>query len=195
MENNNITMKELKEEEQYNFYQTYLIHDFPESEVKPYDIIEESTGQGKYISYGFFRNLEPLGYAFMTKAKENGGLLMDYFAVIDKHRSKGLGSSIVETIKRELQGRYESVIIEVENPEVEMDEKKKEVRNRRIAFYLKNGFKMSNIQSRVLTDEYLIMTLELGKELEERQVYLELQAIYQALFGFEFFENNICMSL
>jgi GNAT superfamily N-acetyltransferase len=184
-------MKILSAPERHNFYHTYLIQDFHASEVKPFETIEKLVRQGKYICFGFFKDSEPLGYAFFTKSNDNQALLIDYFAVIKSHRSKGLGSKFLTEIKNTLYSKYATIIIEVEDPKFALDENNKSIRIRRIQFYLNNGFKTVNVLSSILTDEYLIMTFDLDKRLQDEIIFDELQEIYYTLFGKDFFNQNI----
>lgn len=188
-------MKILSASERQNFYITYLTKDFHESEVKPFEMIEKFVNQGNYLCYGFFEDSEPFGYAYFTKSVDERVLFLDYFAVVKTHRSKGLGSHFLTEMKSKLFDTYAILMLECENPTFSLNEKDKRNRIRRIKFYLKNGFKQSNILSRVLTDEYEILTLDLGKPLPEHMLFDELQQIYNTLFGKEFFEQNINMRI
>jgi GNAT superfamily N-acetyltransferase len=181
--------------ERYNYYKTYLLHDFLASEVKPFELIEKLVQQEKYLCYGFFEDKEPFGYAYFAKADKEQALLLDYFAVLNTHRSKGLGSSFLTEIKNALFGKYLVLFAEVENPSYSLEEDNKKIRTRRIEFYLKNGFTISNILSRILTDEYLILTLDLGGQHREDILFDELQQIYLTSFGKDFFDKNIYMRI
>jgi GNAT superfamily N-acetyltransferase len=185
--------KALNTEERYNYYKTYLLQDFHVSEVKPFELIEKLIQQDKYLCYGFFEEKEPFGYAYFAKSDQEQALLLDYFAVVEEHRSNGLGSSFLAEIKNALKGKYSVLFAEVENPSYAVDELNKSIRTRRIEFYLRNGFTVSNIQSRILTDEYLILTLDLGGQHQDDSSFNELQQIYLASFGKDFFDKNICM--
>lgn len=184
-------IKILTDTERYNFYTTYLVQDFHESEVKPFEMIEKLVQEGNYLCYGFFKDRKPLGYAYFTKSTDEQVLFLDYFAVINTHRSKGLGSHFLNEMKKILFDTYAVLMLECENPTFSLDENDKSNRIRRINFYSNNGFKQSNILSRILTDEYVILTLELGKRLPENIFFDELKQIYNTLFGKDFFEKYI----
>ncbi len=187
--------KVLSAPERSDFYKTYLVKDFHASEIKAFELVEKLIQQEKYLCFGFFNDTEPLGYAYFTKSDNEQALLLDYFAVMKSHRSKGLGSCFLTEIYNNLYGKYTVLIAEVENPEFALDEKNKKNRIRRIEFYLKNGFKISNVLSSILIDEYLILTLDLGGQLYDDILFEDLKQIYLTLFGKDFFEQNIHMRI
>jgi len=186
-----MNMKVLSEQERYYFYHSYLAKDFHESEVKSFALIEELILQGNYLCIGFFQDTEPYGYAYFAKSDQAQILLLDYFAVVQPHRSEGFGSAFLKDINNYFCGNYCMLVAEAENPAFAMEESGRTISNRRIEFYLRNGFKTSNVVSRVLTDEYQILTLDLGKELPDDLLLLELQHIYPTLFGEAFTKKNI----
>ena len=184
-------IQELSANQRENVYNNYLRVDFHESEVKPLKQIEGLIEKDNYVCYGFFEGEDLLGYTYFVKTKSSNTLLLDYFAVNKQYRSNGLGSKIIKSIKNKLHGKYSLLLGEVENPEFACDDNDKSMRERRIAFYLKNGFKVSNVKSSVLVDDYVIITLNLGKELNDREIYQEMSEIYRVVFGEKFFNDHI----
>lgn len=76
-----------------------------------------------------------------------------YFAVEETHRDKGYGSRIL----REVQSRYPKhrIIADVEEPFPGADNV--EQRERRIAFYRKNGYELTEVRYRWAGERYLIL--------------------------------------
>jgi GNAT superfamily N-acetyltransferase len=166
--------------------------DFPKSELKPFSMIEELVQKGNYLCYGFFDGNQPYGYIYLTRSNSRESVFIDYLAVHKEHRSKGLGSTFLEELKCNLDGNI--LILEVEDPIVAIDENDLNKRNRRIDFYLKNGLTLTNIKSRVFTDEYCIMTYSLEDNNGNDSLEAELADIYLQLFGNDYFERNISIT-
>lgn len=186
-------LKELLKVERADVYNEHMLEDFHESEVKPLDMIEDLIENGHYKSYGFFEDKELLGYAYFIKAKES--ILLDYLAVTPEYRSKGYGSRFLQIIRHTFKETYSSLIAEVENPRYSLNKDDKFNKMRRISFYLKNDFEVSNIESCVIRDQYTIIKLNLDRELEDKEIYEELGNIYKKIFGEEYFKNNISVSV
>lgn len=184
-------IQKLTKEKRLDIYNNYLIKDFHKSEVKPFDLIEGLVEKDKYACYGFYENEELLGYVYFVKSDFENSLFIDYLAISKEYRSKGFGSRFITTIIENFSEEYSSLIAEVENPEFSIDESDKVNRERRIKFYLKNGFKLSNLKSRVVDDNYVMIQLPLKRELQYKEIYKKMIEIYQTVFGIEFYEKNI----
>ncbi|HEX3023488.1 MAG TPA: GNAT family N-acetyltransferase [Lachnospiraceae bacterium] len=181
-------MKILSATERKDFY-NIMKQDFPKSELKSFSMIEELVQKGNYLCYGFFRGNQPYGYIYLTKSTSRECVFIDYFAVLKEHRSKGLGSTFLEELKCNLDGNI--LMLEVEDPIVAIDENDLNKRNRRIDFYLKNGLTMTNIKSRVFSDEYCIMAYSMDDSSRNDILEDELADIYLLLFGKDYFDRNI----
>ncbi len=184
-----MNLKELKSDERLHVYNNYLINDFHKSEVKPLDLIEHLIEEGKYKCYGFYEEQDLLGYAYFVNSKES--ILMDYLAVNAEHRCRGLGSKFISVINEEFSKDYATLLSEVENPKYALDETDRCNRERRISFYMKNNFELTNIETRVLEDEYMIIKFKLNRELNIDEINREINAIYETIFGEEFFNKHI----
>lgn len=138
---------------------------FPAGEIKPFERIKETYENGEYMAYGLYEHAEDkecLAYAWMCTAPSQDWILLDYYAVTEKLRGKGLGSRFLQKILKDCtQGA--PVIIEVEDPDKPGDdpgispEEEKKKRLRRIAFYLRNGAKETELHACVLQVNYRIM--------------------------------------
>lgn len=188
-------LKQLSKKQRENIYNNYMIYDFHKSEVKPFETIEKLVERGNYMCFGCYEDIDFLGYAYFVKSDNTNNLLLDYFAVNKQYRSKGLGSKIILTMKEQLTGKYSSLLGEVENPEFANDDNDKLTRERRIAFYLKNGFKVSNVKCRVSVDSYVMINLGLDKELNDKEISEEMNELYNIVFGEEFFKKHIRISI
>lgn len=186
-----MVMRSLSKEERYEFYHNYLVRHFHESEVKSFPLIERLVQETKYLCCGFFEEDRPLGYAYFARGGEGQMLLLDYYAILEDYRSQGLGGKFVKEIEKYLAGQYAALIAEVENPDYSEDEEDRRVRERRIQFYLRNGFAMSKVVSRVLTDEYNLMYKAWGGPVKDEEVYGNIQQLYLGIFGEEFYRSNI----
>lgn len=188
-------MKILTSEERDYFYHNYLLNDFHESEVKPLNLIEQLISNGNYQCIGFFKNKVPMGYAYLIKSNDDKVLFLDYFAVIKTHRSNGLGSIFIDHLKNTFKDKYTSLIAEVENPYYSENEKDKHNRNRRINFYLQNGFKITNICSRVKNDEYHIINIDFQQNSDETELFNYLKQIYISMSDYNFFTKHVKLRL
>lgn len=182
-------LKELTKTQRSYVFNNFLINDFHKSEVKPLDLLERLIENGHYKCYGFYEDDELVGYAYFIKSKDS--ILMDYLAVNSKYRCRGFGSRFIELIEEKFKGEYSSLLAEVENPKYSLDEDDKSNRQRRIDFYIKNGFKLSCVETCVYKDQYTMINLKLDKHLDDEEIVKETTHIYKTIFGEDIFERHI----
>lgn len=186
-------LQELTKMQRAKIYNEYLINDFHKSEVEPLEIIEGLIDRGHYKCYGFYEDKDLLGYAYFIKTKDS--ILMDYLVINPNYRCKGLGSKFIEIIKDKFKAEFSSLLAEVENPKHSLDDIDKCNRERRIQFYLKNNFNISNIESCVYKDQYSIINLKLKEQLTDEKIYKEVEKIYKIIFGETIFKEQISISV
>lgn len=124
-------------------YNTHMIYDFPDNELKPLNSMLTSVSAGIYDCIGFFENNELLGYAFFVRLEDY--YLLDYFAVVENKRNLGYGSMFLRLLSEYLSNA-KSIIIEVENPKFATSDIELNVMNRRMDFYRRNGFVSTDVE-------------------------------------------------
>lgn len=168
-------LKEMKE-----IYQGMMKRHFPPDERKPFWYIEENFKEGSYVGYGLYGDgYDPailtegdgdcLAYAWMRFMREEGWILLDYYAVTEKLRGQGNGSRFLKSVLQEVTQEY-PLLLEVEDPDQlgdldgEAAREERGKRLRRIHFYLKNGVKETELRARVFDVPYRIMVYEGSKQ-------------------------------
>jgi GNAT superfamily N-acetyltransferase len=188
-------IKILDNKERHSIYHEHLQKDFHQSEVKPYTLVEKLVTEQRYLCNGLWDDEELKGYAFFVKGSDSKTLLLDYFAILSDYRSQGLGGKFIQAIQEKIIKDKRSLIAEVENPAYASDEQSRDLMNRRIQFYIRNGFKQSKIWCRVFTDEYMIIYYNEKPHQDEAGLVMELKQVYQAIFGEEICHNQIHIRL
>lgn len=185
---------QLDKKERQEVYDNHLLADFHESEVKPFSMIEKLIQRNEYKCYGFLEGNSLVGYAYLTKAKDSSSLVIDYLAVCSGNRSNGLGSKFIDILKEKFKENYSSILAEVEDPEASTSREDKENRDRRISFYIRNGFSVSGVKTKVLVDDYRIIKLSLQREMTDSEVTEEIRKVYKTIFSEEFYKKHIHVS-
>ena len=159
LQRQDIDIKILTGEEILDIYTTHSIRHFPEDERKPVSSIQRMTAEGIYTGYGLYSRMESgslLGYAFFTVLPDQGGCLLDYFAVMEDHRSHGIGSLFLQYIKssfRDIPG----FLIESEDPDYAENPSEYSVRCKRLDFYERNGAVFTGIRASVFGVPYRLL--------------------------------------
>lgn len=180
MEQRNLTLDQCRD-----IYDTYLCHDFPADEVKPFSVIRDAFDRGAYSAKGFYENGQLQGYAFFHR--EKNWILLDYFAVCSGIRGQGIGSRIFALIRESLQPG-ETLFIEAEKPNEE-DPATLTIRQRRIAFYRRNGATMSGVLGWAFGVCYRL--LYCGNHISDDDVEQGMKAVYASLLSPASFQANI----
>lgn len=163
-------------------YRTHLVRDFPADEVKPFSDIRRLTAQGRYVCYGGFDGAALQGYAFFARHPSAPLLLLDYYAVCAPRRGQGVGSALLGLLARELSA-CDGVLAEVERADCAPDEAARCIRQRRIAFYLRNGFRRTAVRATLFDVPYELMYLPLSADPGDGALRERLDALYQGILS------------
>lgn len=172
-----LSIKVLTNKQVEELYEKSLKVDFPENERKPLDLILHKMEEGVYEPLGVAQGDEILGYTFFFRSGKD--YLLDYYAILGEHRNKGLGSRFLSLIA-EYYKDADSVICEVEDPTCALSQEEEDIQKRRYAFYLRNGFRDTEVRTRVFGADYNI--LEIKKEKEPFHSAEEILEIYLRIY-------------
>lgn len=156
-------------------YQTRMKRDFARNELRPLASLRRSWQRDAYECYGLFEGEDLLGYAFFVRL--GGNYLFDYLAIADGHRDEGLGSRFLRELAACLAGA-DCVVGEVEDPDRASDDETRALRERRLRFYLRSGYRKTELTSRVFGADYRILEVPTGKTHTTEQ----LRAVYTELY-------------
>ena len=175
-----------------SLYRSRLKKDFAPNELKPLSAMRRAWERGAYDCYGLFGGEEILGYAFFVR---NGrDRLLDYFAIAEDCRGGGLGSAFL----RQLAGCIadaDCVVAEAEDPDTAPDAETRELRERRLRFYERNGYIVTGLKAVVFGADYRILEAPASAaphaEDALRAVYTEL---YRSILPELFFRTQFRVS-
>lgn len=193
MKNFDWNFRRLDRRELEKVYQTYMVRDFPDSELKPLEMLEELEDRGINSVWGCWHGETLAGYYVLARQPGSRMILLDYLAVLPHLRDGGNGSAILHHLRRQLpEGEY--LFIESESPASAEDEADRHIRERRIAFYRRNGAELSKLSVRLFGVDYAILTLgegaPSGQELERAY-----RALYRQMLPEERFRRKVFTSL
>lgn len=154
--------KALTQEEIIAVYDAWGPEHFPDSELKPLSSVRMLLDRGQYSGYGLFDGSDAaegglLGYALLMHDKEKGKMLLDYYAFLEEHRCRGLGSVFLHEIQR--QNDFPGCFIECEAPETADCSEQRELRERRIRFYERNGAVLAQVRAQLFGVTYRMLVL------------------------------------
>ncbi|MCM1175745.1 MAG: GNAT family N-acetyltransferase [Blautia sp.] len=165
--------------------------DFPSNELKPFSMIQELINSGCYECCGFYKREKDAlcAYAFMMADADADMLLLDYFAVCEEVRGKGYGSAALRLLKANYTN-WNGMIFEVEDDDAAGTEAERQLRQRRIAFYERNGVVMTKQKSRAFGVDFKLMVMGLGGAAAEDNVGYFLESMYRKMLPEKIFEKQ-----
>ena len=181
-------LKRLNKEELTALYNGELTVDFPRSELKPLRAMHRLMDLGRYDPLLVTEGSETLGYAMLWLPPEQKGALLEYFGVLRGKRNGGLGSRILTL----LGDRYGQIFGEAEAP-TSPDEAENELRQRRIAFYERNGFRVLDYECALFGVHF--NCLYLGPEADDRKIEKLHRSVYADYFSPEHMEKYVQLPL
>lgn len=186
-----MNLKQLNNEEIVKVYNDHMVIDFPAGELKPLDVIQKLIKKKIYICYGLYDDEKLLAYAFLVTSKAY--LLIDYCAVCREFRNSGFGSQLLNILKEKCKD-YQGIIVEVEKVEFAPDDNERLIRERRINFYKKNGFIMTDISIILFGVNFSIMCL-CNVEADDSIICEGLKGVYKEIVPEKLYAENVKIKL
>lgn len=152
-------LTELTEAQLETLYLNDVYRDFPESEIKPWQVVHDLYKKGFYIPLGCFKNGVLIAYVLLIALKEKRTVLLDYFAVLPEYRNSGTGSAILKELRQFCAPFADNILIESEYPDSSPD---RDTAIRRLGFYRRAGADLTDTQVRLFGVRFLIFTLRCG---------------------------------
>ena len=181
-------LKLLNKEELTALYQNEIVEDFPHSELKPLKAMLRLMDLGLYDPLLITEGGQPVGYAMMWLTKDRSGALLEYFGVLRGLRNAGQGTKILELLFQ----RYGQLFGEAEAP-CSHDPDINELRQRRLAFYERNGFRVLDYQCALFGVRF--HCLYRGPETGDRKVEALHRGVYAGYFSPAHMERYIQLPL
>ena len=182
MKKGDILITKVGLEKAVEIFKNKVMNDFLEDEIPPLFVFERCIKDGTFECYMYEHDGEESGYIVTRKRDDLVFLLV--LAIAEKMRGKGLGNAMVEEFKDSVKDR-KIILLEAENPEATDDEKEKITRKKRIRFYEKLGFKVTENLKYLLVDiDYKILYYFLdnsGKTLETKDAMEYMEKIYEGV--------------
>lgn len=160
-------------------YRHCIERDFARDERRPLFLIRRLHARGMYdfLVLRDDKTGKLLAYAGLIHAPNVDSVLLDYFAVEPSHRGEGVGSRFLWDVVC----HYESaggILIECETPALAKGEAEQATREKRIAFYLKNGAESTGAQWHFLGVGYDLLWVPLQKQSKNVDVRRDIANLY-----------------
>ncbi len=172
-------------------------NDFAPGEYPPYDVLYKQLEKGIQEGLILVSEEKDVAYSVCTGDSANSFVLLSLLAVYKDYRGKGFGTEFLKIFKK----RYSSercIIVEVEKPEDALEQKERNIRENRIKFYEKAGFRLlPDIEYAIWDVPMYLMILPMGnKQIDEtsissvnKEVEKAMRDIYLKLLGEKFFHK------
>lgn len=191
MPNGNWNLREMRPEELDGLYKAHMEPVFPSAE-RP-----SLTAMHRHVK----RNLQTIWImtdgtkdaAYAVCAEHAGTVLITLLAVFESFRGGGRGGALMELLREKYKGKR-SILLEVEDPKDAQDESELHIRQRRIAFYRRNGYQLlPEIRHVSFGVPLLIMALPQQDSLEaiRMEAVDHLQAIYHIILPEDMWPNVV----
>lgn len=184
-------IRELEKEQLLTIYRENIDKHFPKDEIKPLKKIERMCEMGIYYGLAMYDEQSPLiGYAFFIKDLEGNIILLDYFAVMEEYRSKGMGSKFLQEMKK-IVGSYRAILLETEDVDKAKTIEEAEIRRKRDCFYEHNGVIKTDVRSEVYGVHYAIWNYPVREIVSFPECRESVKRIYKAIVSEEKYKKFI----
>ncbi len=144
---------------------------FPKYERKPLWIVKKKNRKGQADVWLIEEDGAFAGFAIMMN--QENLVLLDYFAIADEMRTKGLGKAALRALQEHYRGK--KFFLEIESVSVPCDNLAE--RQRRKNFYLNNGMEEMHIMVDLFGTQMEVLGYECDLD------FAEYQSIYRLSYG------------
>lgn len=177
----NWSLRKLRESELDTLYIQRIEPDFPSAERPSLPAMHRHMQHDLQTIYIMHNDTDDFAYAVCAEA--NDIILVTLLAVYKENRGGGYGSALLALLK-ETYADKRAIILEVENPEDAEDVGEHATRERRIAFYERNGYTLLPDIAHISFDvPLLVMALPLADTLVDidKSAVDDLKTIYHII--------------
>ena len=136
----NLELKYINIEEfEKNLY-SYYLNIFPADERKTLESISLSYKKNYTKIIEILYKEEIIGFMILNKIKDNGYIILDYFAILPEYRNKKFGTKALKILLSK-EKENKGIFIEIEKVGLGKNEEENLLRINRQEFYKKIGFK------------------------------------------------------
>lgn len=177
---NDLVLRDMSPDEMRAAYLGHMVNVFPENELKPCDSIYSDMLVGKFLACGLYFGNELIGYVFSACMPERHQLFGQYIVVKEEYRSMGIGAVMLDKVM-ERYGNYRCFMADVEDPDYPLDTNDLKQRERRMRFYLRNGFRRTKVKGHVYGVDYEVIVRNIGAVVDDNEVFESANAIYESM--------------
>lgn len=188
----NLTIRSMKLYELAKIYYHHMKRDFPKDELRPFFSIAYLKLKKQYTCIGLWKEKHLVAYANLLRSNLSPCVMLDYFAVIPSERNGGYGSKFLKELKKY---PLDGIILETEMPECAVDEADRIKRQRRIAFYEKNGVRKTHVSATVFGVSYNILYMPIQKDYTDTKIKQELEHVYHLAVPKRMHKENISIHI
>ena len=168
---------------------TWMEKQFDPREIKPLSRIRTFIQSGNYDARIINENGAMKGYVLTAYANPSRGRLIDYLAILPDYQDQGYGSALLRALQRD--AKASPVFLEVENPDAMRTEEEKKTALRRIAFYEKNGCRMTSIRLELFDVDFCIMVVNPDCTLDDMEIRARLDEVYHMFFPPAIYQKKV----
>jgi RimJ/RimL family protein N-acetyltransferase len=174
-----------------DIYETRLTKDFKRSERRPLSTIRRKWEQEEYEAFLLMRGGETLGYAFFVRNGNN--YLFDYLAIAEGHRDEGLGTLFLRKLG-DCFDDADCILSEVDDPDKAADAEERTLCEKRMQFYLRNGYLKTGVTARVFGVDYRLLEVPCGREHTDEEVRTVYTELYRSTFPPLIFQTQFSLT-
>lgn len=183
-----LTLKEMNDTRTRFLYEYQMKRDFPPSELKSLSAILKMKAEGKYDVLGAYLDGILVAYALCYHPQGERVLLLDYLAVEPDMRRRGIGTSLLDELRKYYAAHVDTILIECERPKTAPNESEA---RQRIRFYTQAGAELTNVRIWLFEVEYSILTLQCRDDAMARDWAKQMLSLYKQMLMPELYERNV----
>lgn len=177
---NNLELKDMLPDEMRAAYLGHMVNVFPPCELKPCDSIYSEMLEDRFLACGLYAGKELVAYVFTACMPGRAQLFGQYVVVKEEYRCMGVGAELIKRVAARYSG-YRCFMADVEDPDFAKDEADRALRERRMRFYIRNGFRRTRVKAHVYGVDYEVIVRDISAHADDAEVFEAANALYESM--------------
>lgn len=175
-----LELRDMSPDEMRAAYLGHMVNVFPPCELKPCDSIYSEMLDNRFLACGLYAGEELIAYVFTSCMPGRAQLFGQYVVVKEPYRCMGVGAELMSRVMARYSG-YRCFMADVEDPDFATDETDLGQRERRMRFYIRNGFRRTRVKAHVYGVDYEVIVRDISAHADDREVFEAANALYESM--------------
>lgn len=183
-------LKKIKTENLFKTFKKVVPKYFAKEEIKKDKALKIQIESFNYTGFEIIDNNKIVGYCFVCDFVESKIIYIDYVMMLKQFQDKGYGTKTIKYLEK-IYKKYNGIFCDIENPLFYCSDMQKVERERRVKFYIKNNFIITDVKVNLWNVEYILIYLPINKMIKTEEIKNQYKYLFKSVYSRYIYKNYI----